>query len=483
MGTMADIPQNNTLQLLLNTFTGKKETTTTSPGISSEGMNAMLQSMLGSTHGLAAVSQGQHSAGLYNSTVNQQLVNDLLARSAAEVSKVGTGTTTTKKMAPQLDPKNSLLAGLGIKAGQSLLGPTISGLGKKLGVDTLGKDLADSLGLGASSVGGATDSLGVGLSGLGSDLSTSMSDFISQGLVGTAADFLGSSLSDIGASAATDAAGSAAADAGGNVIGDILAGLGLGGADGGMVHKKMMKGAKGCADGGTIFRAAGGPIPYKKSVISGLPGLPESGGTPAPSGQTGSVAADPNATINASTVASAALGLATSNPIGIVSAAINMGLQAATGKSAVQHGKEIFDQVMAAISSAGSDVGLDGTIGSSGIGLGVSASDANASAPAEGGSSAIGTNSGAPEGSGSGGDSSGPGSGVGDANGGPIPMQSGDPKGINDTIPAKVRNGPKINLSGGEFIIPTDVVDTLGEGFFQRIINAYHTPAAAQRSS
>lgn len=49
----------------------------------------------------------------------------------------------------------------------------------------------------------------------------------------------------------------------------------------------------------------------------------------------------------------------------------------------------------------------------------------------------------------------------------------GDGSGIDDNVPAM--------LSDGEYIIPADVVRKKGEEFFDKLLEKYHTPAAAQR--
>ena len=51
----------------------------------------------------------------------------------------------------------------------------------------------------------------------------------------------------------------------------------------------------------------------------------------------------------------------------------------------------------------------------------------------------------------------------------------GDGSGIDDRVPAY--------LSDGEFVIPADVVRMKGEEFFQKLIDQYHKPAAAQRGN
>lgn len=75
-------------------FTGKSSTT--SESISPEGQQAMLTQLLSGTNGLASVAGAEHSAGLYNSSTNTQLTNDLLTRASAQVAQANKTTTTTQ---------------------------------------------------------------------------------------------------------------------------------------------------------------------------------------------------------------------------------------------------------------------------------------------------------------------------------------------------------------------------------------------------
>lgn len=80
-----------------NTTKNVDLTTTESEDVSPEKALALLEKLLSSTQGLAAVSSGQKVAGLYDSTVSQQLTNDLLSQSTADIaalSKVKTSSQT-----------------------------------------------------------------------------------------------------------------------------------------------------------------------------------------------------------------------------------------------------------------------------------------------------------------------------------------------------------------------------------------------------
>lgn len=161
---MAAIEKNNPLQSIqsiLDITKGKGTTTqTTSSNISSEGVNALLQQILQSNQGLASVASGQKTAGLYNSTVNQQMINDLITRASGEVAKQQAGTTTRTKQAGQIDPTTAILGLVGSHVAGKLLGPTLSGISKKAGLDDMGAKIAESLGFGSGAGGGAALSLG-----------------------------------------------------------------------------------------------------------------------------------------------------------------------------------------------------------------------------------------------------------------------------------------------------------------------------------
>jgi len=92
---------------LLKLFTGKgnstttKESTsgfteTTQKGLPPEAMQALIKTAMEGNQGLASVAGGQKSAGLYNSSTNQLLVNDLLARITGQAATLGAPTTVTR---------------------------------------------------------------------------------------------------------------------------------------------------------------------------------------------------------------------------------------------------------------------------------------------------------------------------------------------------------------------------------------------------
>jgi hypothetical protein len=68
---------------------------TTSSNVSQDAVNALVQQILEGSQGLAATASGQKRAGLYNSSTNQMLVNDLIARASAEGAKLNKSETTS----------------------------------------------------------------------------------------------------------------------------------------------------------------------------------------------------------------------------------------------------------------------------------------------------------------------------------------------------------------------------------------------------
>lgn len=111
---------------LASLFTGKTTkqtsgggTTTVSNNISDEGIQSIVNQILGGSGGLAALASGERTAGLYNTTTRQQLSNDLISRTAGEAESrrssqttTTTPTTVTTSQAAAIDPMTGLL-GLG----------------------------------------------------------------------------------------------------------------------------------------------------------------------------------------------------------------------------------------------------------------------------------------------------------------------------------------------------------------------------------
>jgi hypothetical protein len=133
---------------------------TVSESVSPDAVNAIVNSILQGSQGLASVSSGQNKAGLYNSSTNRMLVNDLMARAAAEGAKLNKsqttsvnetaadtrGTTTNNaqntKVAAPISPKTAGTGLLGLQ-GLSVLSKTSAGQ-KILGKLGMGKTSAAS---------------------------------------------------------------------------------------------------------------------------------------------------------------------------------------------------------------------------------------------------------------------------------------------------------------------------------------------------
>lgn len=85
-------------------FSGGTNTQTSQTKFDEKAVNRMIELMMQSSEGLQATSAGEHQAGVFDSTTNQQLVNDLIARVAGEVS-ARTAPTETKVVASPTQTK------------------------------------------------------------------------------------------------------------------------------------------------------------------------------------------------------------------------------------------------------------------------------------------------------------------------------------------------------------------------------------------
>jgi len=129
---------------LIKLFTGNSggsNTTTTTSGrigtkqtrISSEIATQMLQNALESNQGLAAIAQGQAGAGMYNSTTNKLLTNDLLARLTANIAEKAAPTVESISPTTQTAKVANIV-------------PSLKGQVPTLAALTLGKPLLDKVG-------------------------------------------------------------------------------------------------------------------------------------------------------------------------------------------------------------------------------------------------------------------------------------------------------------------------------------------------
>ena len=167
---------------LFQTFSGSSGTQTTSGGtttkqtiLSQDVLNAMLKSAMegtGGVQGLAQVAGGQRAAGMYDSTVNTQLTNDLMSRLATQTAVAGAPTVTTSPKTTVTTAAPGVgMGGVGMIGGLSLaknlldpksrkslleqLGLGDSGSSTAVNVDNIGAFAETPMMMGAS-VGGET---------------------------------------------------------------------------------------------------------------------------------------------------------------------------------------------------------------------------------------------------------------------------------------------------------------------------------------
>lgn len=216
------------LTSILDMFNGKSvtdtiggSTTTTKVDYSDAQLQDQMRAALGGVNGLASISSGERQSGMYNTTVRQQSTNDLLARIITEATakKVGqTVTTSGSKNTKEVDAPLSggkatnplLLSGLG-----ALLGPTVSRLKGKLGIDSLGGAIADTIFGGATDAGVAMPAAGTAADAFAAaypvEAGASGGGILGSGLFETGADSIG--LGELFGGAATDAAVGTGAEA------------------------------------------------------------------------------------------------------------------------------------------------------------------------------------------------------------------------------------------------------------------------------
>ena len=116
----------NSLSSILSLLNGSSTTQNTSGSTSSTqtvmsplAIQSVLNQILGGANGLAATVSGQNVAGLYNSSTNELLTNDLLARTTADVAAQGAPKVTTSSPSSVTVTKNPQLTGA--SAGKTLL--------------------------------------------------------------------------------------------------------------------------------------------------------------------------------------------------------------------------------------------------------------------------------------------------------------------------------------------------------------------------
>lgn len=201
--------------------TNKSGTTTTKGNISEEGVQRLIDQMLAAPGGVKDISSKARGAGLYNSTTEAQLTNDLMARTAGEVAARQAGTTTesdetivTDTVAPGIGIGKALMPMAAMALGKPLIERALSGGSNLLG---------GLLGGGSAAVDAPIESL------LGSGISnpTFAASLGGNTLGNTFGGFLGNSTSDVlgNVSAGSGLAQSLGTTIGG--VGDIAPGFAL----------------------------------------------------------------------------------------------------------------------------------------------------------------------------------------------------------------------------------------------------------------
>lgn len=121
-----------------NTTKNSGSVNTTQLQLSDEAVNGLVQKILEGTNGLASVSSGQKNAGLYNSSTNQLLTNDLLARTASNVAIARAPTVNTigaSSTSTDIGPSNTIT---NIGGSTTTTGPSSTATNNVIGPSTVG---------------------------------------------------------------------------------------------------------------------------------------------------------------------------------------------------------------------------------------------------------------------------------------------------------------------------------------------------------
>ena len=171
----------NLLQLI-QLFSGKGNTTTTTGGtetkqtmLSQDVINGIVKQAMESNQGLASVANGERTAGLYNSTTNTMLTNDLISRLTIKAAEAGAPTVTQRPQTVQqiTTPKLGASGMLGL--GALSLGKGF--IDEKLKGKKLSEVFEDMFGTGAE---GTVDSgIAAGFEAQGADPEIGSSDLLS----------------------------------------------------------------------------------------------------------------------------------------------------------------------------------------------------------------------------------------------------------------------------------------------------------------
>lgn len=88
-------------------FSGQTNKTTQRTDFSDEAVTRIINQLLQSSDGLQSLTQGQQSSGLFNSSTNEMLTNDFLARVVGEVGKVTAPIITDQVLGPTTTKQKS----------------------------------------------------------------------------------------------------------------------------------------------------------------------------------------------------------------------------------------------------------------------------------------------------------------------------------------------------------------------------------------
>lgn len=236
---MAAIPTRTSplgdIQSLLDIFKGRSNTTNSSEKVSPEAANALVQQVLAGNNGLASLGVAQKGAGLYNSTVNSQLSNDLIARTSAEVAARSSTKSTTTKVNPQLNPLatiGGLAASSALRVGAKKLGLKTPDQYIEKGIDSISNYLGGDSFVGGSGFDvGSLASTPVDTSSLQNlDFLSSLNEDSLFGSSGSSSSGGSDSGGDVDATGGSSGAGVAVGLAGGAALGGLAAGAGSAGA-------------------------------------------------------------------------------------------------------------------------------------------------------------------------------------------------------------------------------------------------------------
>lgn len=242
----------------INGLSGRKQTqsgtttTTQKSDITDEGLQRIINTMLAGNGGVKDISGAARGAGLYNSTTEAQLLNDLTTRVSGEAAARSAGTTQTSTTNQTVATPGMNLSSLAIPAAGLLAASQLGNISS--GVSSL----ASSLGLGGGG-GAITAGSGTNLAGLLSGGAALGGAGITAG-ANAAANVGGQALSSLAGLTSTGAAGATNAVAG--AAGDSLASF-LGSAGGagavpvaGNVLAGLLGGTKAASDPASLGTAA-----------------------------------------------------------------------------------------------------------------------------------------------------------------------------------------------------------------------------------